>query len=926
MRKILLLVTICLLLIEQLVAHASKVVNLRCEYEKNPIGVDFIKPRLSWNIEAGQKGEYQIAYQVMVASSIENLFQDRGDLWNSGKTISGQSIQIAYNGKLLESQKKYYWKVKIWNNANEESTWSKPSIWETGLLNSGDWKAQWIGWNPGEPKKEEHPSIRVFKSFYLEQSTTEATAYVNTPCYFELYINDKKVGKDVLSPSVIDVNRGYSFYVSYNVSSYLRKGENCIEILLGKGWNKSDTSSVRFQCHIRSGISSIDIVTDSTWNVSNSPYSTIGKWKWDNFGGELYKAKSGDIYKKACESDEKNRAKVYVLKDASLKSRAQLSPLNRVGKPIRPIKCNELSNNVFVFDFGTILTGWMKLKMTKLNAGDTVTIYYADKLYTTFGPKLSGTGSPGSPHNALKFLDKNDSVGFSTYNQFDQFVSAGGSKEAFCSKFNYHAFRYAIVKGLSFKPELSNAEAMLIETDLEQSGTFQCSNELFNRMHKVNEWTMRCLNLGGYMVDCPHRERMGYGAEGSVSIESAIMNYNMASFLNKSMKDWANAQNAQTGFLPHLAPENGVVGGGGPAWGGGMASIIWRTYLYYGDKKILEDGYEPMKRYIDYLESLCTNGILRDFGGTWDFLGDWVAPGRGMDTKNWAPKQANELFNNCYRLYLWQILEKTAVVLGYSNEVVRCRSNLNELRPKIHQAFYNPELKFYVLDEQTYQIMPLITGVVPADLKPMIIDRLVNGILNKNNGHLDTGVLGTYFLIQYLQEIGRDDILFTITNQESYPGWGYMLKQGATTWWEQWNGYWSQVHNSFTSLDSWFYQGLAGIRPDPEEPGFKKIIIKPAVVGDLTWVKASYNSAFGQIVSNWKKEKNSLYLDIRIPANATATVYFPTNQMDLVFADNINIEKSIGIRYLRSENGMLLFSVQSGTYHFKIKDFDQAKL
>ena len=222
--------------------------------------------------------------------------------------------------------------------------------------------------------------------------------------------------------------------------------------------------------------------------------------------------------------------------------------------------------------------------------------------------------------------------------------------------------------------------------------------------------------------------------------------------------------------------------------------------------------------------------------------------------------------------------------------------------------------------------MPLITGVVPADLKPIILDRLVKGILNKNNGHLDTGVLGTYFLIQYLQEIGRDDILFTITNQDSYPGWGYMLKQGATTWWEQWNGYWSQVHNSFTSLDSWFYQGLAGIRPDPEEPGFKKIIIKPAVVGDLTWVKASYNSAFGQIVSNWKKEKNSLYLDIRIPTNATATVYFPTNQIDLVYAENKNIEKSFGIKYLRSENGMLLFSVQSGTYHFKIKDFDQAKL
>ena len=293
----------------------------------------------------------------------------------------------------------------------------------------------------------------------------------------------------------------------------------------------------------------------------------------------------------------------------------------------------------------------------------------------------------------------------------------------------------------------------------------------------------------------------------------------------------------------------------------------------------MERNFEACRRHILAIESHAKDGIVRAFGGKWDFIGDWVPPERGMDTDKWPPKPAAELFNNCYRLYLREQLARMADVLGRHDQAQACRAEIARLQPLIHAAFYDKDRQVYVLDEQTYQLMPLMTGVVPESLRPMILRKLEHGIRVNRKGHLDTGMLGTYFLLRYLQEIDRNDLLFTVVNQTTYPGWGYMLSQGATTWWEQWNGYWSQIHSCFTSLDGWFYQGLAGIRPGT--PGFKEIIIKPAVVGDLTWVKAHYDSPYGRIVSNWRREGHTVALDVTIPANTTATVYLPGGDGDV---------------------------------------------
>jgi alpha-L-rhamnosidase len=293
--------------------------------------------------------------------------------------------------------------------------------------------------------------------------------------------------------------------------------------------------------------------------------------------------------------------------------------------------------------------------------------------------------------------------------------------------------------------------------------------------------------------------------------------------------------------------------------------------------RVLEENYDSVKRYVDCLEEISRkNGdILTGKTGKFSFIGDWVAPGRGMDSKDQPSPKAREIFNNCYRINQMNLLVNMAKVLGKDEHAAAYARRVEEIRPKIHEALYDPQAGHYVIDEQAYYVMPLMTGVVPDELRETVFRKLEENIMEKNQGHLDTGMLGTYFMMEYLREVGRSDLVFAMFNQTTYPSWGYMIEQGATTFWEQWNGYWSHVHSCFTSADNWLYQGLAGIQADPAAPGFKNVIIKPAVVGDVTWVKAHHDSPYGRIVSNWQRDGRNLTMDITVPANSSATVFVP---------------------------------------------------
>jgi len=939
-----------LLLLPGAASPALEVGGLRCEYAARPLAVETPHPRLSWLSTSDRRGARQAAWQVLVASSPELLARDRGDRWDSGRVATDQSIQVAYAGAPLASEADCWWQVRVWDERGKRSAWSPPARWRMGLLQAADWQAAWIGWTPPagaalRPPGDPSPWLR--KVVDLPAAPAEAFVHVNAAGYYELYVNGTKVGDDVLSPAVSDL-RHRSLYRTYDLAPCLKQGRNCIALWLGRGWfdpGRAHTAPghgrpvgpcVRLQGTLVTARARVPLRTDATWKAAPSPYATPGPWNWNNFGGERYDARQAHPRWSLPDFDDRAWDPAQVVPAPAPCAVAQTCPPNRIGQRLAARRVTELGGGRYELDFGTNLTGWLRLKLPALQAGDRVTLFYADKRFASDGPENTPAGVIKGTGSDRTFAGPRGKVRYQVFNQSDEFTSAGGAREEFCSKFNYHGFRYVILEGLPAPPRPADAEALLIDSDLEEVGAFACSSELFNRLHRLNCWAVRCLDLGGYLVDCPTRERMGYG-DGQVSAETCLMNFGMPAFYTQWLEDWRLMQNPGTGELPHVAPWGG--GGGGPGWGGLFAALTWRMYLYQGDRRLLETNYPAMRRYVDFLEGRCQNNVLRAYGNQWDFLGDWVPPGRGMDTHNWPPRPAEELFNNCYRVYLWDLLRQSAAALGRADEVQRCQAALNRIRPAVHQAFYDPAKQCYVLDEQAYYLMPLLTGVTPPELRDAVFKKLEERIRVGCRGHLDTGMLGTYFLIRYLQD-GHNDLLNLIVSQETYPGWGYMLSQGATTIWEQWNGYWSQIHSCFTSLDGWFYEGLAGIRPDPAGPGFKQIIIRPAILAlskveepalsgvegpalskvegpaGLTWVRAHHDSPYGRISSAWRRDGRKLAMDITLPANTTATVVVPAATPDDVRESGRPAGEAAGVQRLRDEPHAAVFAVGAGTYRF----------
>jgi len=884
-------------------AQAAEVTNLRCEYRENPLGIDATRPRLRWVIDSARRGERQTAYQILVAGSEELLKKDKGDLWDSGKVASDQSIQVEYAGKALESRTYCHWKVRVWDKDGKTSDWSKSAFWSMGLLKPEDWQAKWV-----KAGGDSSPWLR--KEFTLATVPERATAFVNVKGYYELYVNGKKVSDDVLAPAV-SVYAKRSLYNTYDIRKYLRPGPNCVGVWMGLGlvFCKDIAPLARVQLDMSVGGKREVVGTDATWTWMPSTHTEF-RWSWCGNGGEHIDMRRDipDWSEPGC-AGGKWLAVEGIPAPVGVAS-AQSCPPNRIIKTFPMVSCTALTTNAWELDFGTNLTGWMKLRLPKLEAGQQVTIRFADKRLASAKEEVTPVKKYELAPGTWKIETPGGPIAYTVYGQGVVFTSGGKAGEQCCYKFNYAGFRYAIVEGLPAKPAAGDAEALMIDSDIEPAGSFECSNDLLNRIMQLNSWTVRCLTLGGYAVDCPHRERMGYG-DGQVSIDMQMMSRDAATFYTKSAVDWLDSQNVETGMSAQYAPMPSNDQCCWFLWGGTLNVLPWKSYLYYGDRRLLERAYEPMERYPSvYIESFYKDGVKRTGGSTGC---DWVAPAHGMQ----GPPGTDEMFANCYRVYLYDLLAKSADALGRTDDARRHRAKIAELKPLIHATYYNRNEKLYVIDEQLLQALSLMLGIVPENLRKTIEKKLEDITLVKNKGHLDTGMLGTYFLFQYLQQSERNDLAFTMATQQDFPGWGYMLAQGATTMWEQWDGYWSQIHSCYTSPGGWMYQGLAGIRPDETGPGFKKIMIKPGVVGDLTWVKCGYDSIHGKIVSNWKREGDKLTMEVTIPANTTATVFVPAKDAAEVSESGKPAAKAEGVKFLRMEKAAAVYDVLSGTYRFQ---------
>ncbi len=902
-RILLTLILTCWAVAGQSGAPAS---GLTCEYLVNPLGIDVARPRLSWLLSPGARGRAQTAYRVLVASSSENLSKDRGDVWDSGRVNSTQSTWVEYGGRALGSGQKCFWKVRVWDEAGRPSPWSREALWSMGILSTPEWYGRWIGLPRPDGVKEGTPLPFPWlrKTIQLKGRPRSATAYVNAQGYYELYVNGKKVGDQVLAPAVSDFSKR-NLYLTHDIAEYLAPGDNCIALWLGRGWYVRGHPGVihdgpivraQFDVMLADG-TAVRIGTDETWKVRESPITPLGKGTaFGDYGGERYDSRLELAGWNLAGLDDSGWKQAALFSPPQVVTAAQMVEPNRIIQPVKPVKIEESAPGVYMVQMERNYTGWFEIRLPSgLAAGSVVRLEYAD-----FPP------SGGR---------------FSTNNQRDEVVLKGGEAQTFCSRFNYHAFGWVRITGLSGPPSLEDMKGYLIHTGYEAAGEFESSNDLLNRIYRTVTWTYRCLTLGGYVVDCPHRERLGYGGDAGTSIETGMFNFTAGGLYNRWSADWRAAQDPRSGDLPYTAPNYQDQGGGGPMWSGFIITLPWQLYLQYGDRRALETNYPAMQKWLEFAATRTVDKMLQPYNSfgmrmpQWNFLGDWVAPRRNGQGDIGRDPQSAKLINNLHYLYTLQIMAKVAAILDKKTDAARYEADAAALQVVLHERFFDSARGIYAGGEQPYLAMPLLLGVTPTALRDSVTRTLEQTILVKNSGHIDAGMHGTYFLLMFLMEEDRNDLVYTMATKTDYPSWGNMLEQGATTIWESWNGM-SHIHDTLISIGSWFIQGLGGIRIDEKSPGFRHFVIKPAPVGDLTFARTRYRSPYGPIASNWRLDKGVMHLEVTVPPGTTAAVYVPASSPTDVTEGGRAAARARGVRSSRVEKGKAVFEVDAGQYSF----------
>ena len=870
-------------------AAIFRVFDLRSEYQVNPIGID-VSPRLSWRVLSNHRGFSQEAYQVIVASSLNKLNVENADVWNSGRVVSSQSVGIAIYNKVMQSRQRYYWKVRVWKNSREVSDWSAPAYFEMGLLSSDDWKSGWIGYVPGMPGR-----VLYFKgTFTPRMAIKQARAYVSGLGFYELYINHKKVGDHVLDPAQSTYSKRV-YYVTYDVSRYFNQTANSIVVPVAPGW--LGTPRLRMQIEVTYQDNTTEILnSDRFRSVIGGPIisSTI-------FDGENYDARldTDKLYAPGIPQGLMNEewAWAHNTDDPTGKMVAQKIEPIRVVEEITPILKQELRPGIYVFDAGRNLAGWVALKVNG-QKGTKVSIRYAETLYK------DGTVNQENLRNAKST---------------DTYILKGDGMERWEPAFTYHGFRYFQIEGLSDKPRTGDITVKVVRTDVAKTGTFECSNPLLNSIQKMVVNT-EASNLHSVPTDCPQRdERMGWLNDLTVRIEQAIYNFNLSRFYPKFIDDIQDTQD-EKGTITCVAPFRFGMRPADPV-SASYLLLAQKCYEFYGDRRIISEHFDGMKAWVDYLYSRTKDGIV-----DYSYYGDWCPPREFLADPNGSGVSKDtpgRMISTGYLYLCSKLLSDMAKILNKQDIAVRYAHIADETAKAINHHYWNEEIGGYASNNQASNSFALYLGIVDTTRIPRVVNNLVNDV-KKHDYHLTTGNLCTKYLLEMLTEHGHVDVAYKIAAQSTYPSWGFMLKNGATTLWERWEFLTGDAMNSHNhpmmgSIGSWFYKYLLGIVPESAHPGFEEFVIKPYIPRELTFAKGSLETVKGTIKVSWKKEENILTMDITIPENTKAKVYIPTKDKKTITEGNRNISLVKEITWLPKIGDDVVLLVPSGNYHFKCK-------
>ena len=877
-------------------------VGLKCDHAVAPLGVDAANPRFLWRLNSEQRGARQTAYQVLVANTWSTLNKDKGDLWDSGKVTADETVGIPYKGKALASSQPVFWKVRAWDASSQPGPWSEPAAFTMGVLSDADWQAKWIG-----AVDTNLQSMLLRREFTVKPGLRRALVHVCGLGQYELSVNGKKSGEDLLSPGWSKYDQT-CLYDTHDLTASLKPGANAVGLTLGNGmYRVVGGRYVKF----KGSFGPLKVIAQLRLEYADGSVETIGtdaQWRVNPgaltftcvYGGEDFDARKYPVGWDTAGVDVAGWPTAMELAGpgGALRGVSAAAPPLRARETILPVARKPLTNGVEVFDLGQNAPIMPRLTVEG-PAGSSVRIM------------------PGELLNADGSVDR---VSPGRGRSWWQYTLAGQAEEAWFPQFHYQGCRYLQVQCLPAGtngelPVVKGLSGVVVHTSSEPVGEFACSNELFNRTRTLIRWAQRA-NLVSVISDCPHRERLGWLEQYHLNGPSLRYEFDLAQLFTKGMNDMRDSQLA-SGMVPSIAPEYTIFGKGrdddsnafrnSPEWGSAIVLVPWQQHEFTGDTELLRRHYDDMKRYVAYLDTKASFGIL-DFG-----LGDWYDI--GPKPPGVAQLTPRALTATAFYFYDAWVLAQTAKLLGLAPEAKQFAGKADAIRAAFNAKFFDRAKLSYATGSQCANAIPLVMGLCEEPNRAAVLAALVKDVQAKGN---TAGDVGYRYVLRALADGGRSDVIFAMNNQSDKPGYGYQLKMGATSLTEAWDARRSSSQNHFMlgQIMEWFYGDLAGIAPDPDGPGFKRILIRPQPVGDVTWAKASYNSVRGKIESGWKRDGKRFSLNVTVPANATATVYLPAKSAESVKESGRMASGQAGVKFLRSEGDRVLFEVGAGKYDF----------
>ncbi len=879
-------------------------VNLRVEYGENPIGIDVLKPRFSWELRANVRNVAQIAYDIRVASSPENLKKGTPLVWTTTKVMSVQSNQISYEGPEPKPGERLYWTVRVWDNHYRITDWAKPAYWETGLLKPSDWTASWI-----EPKGDESPQDLqadplLRKTFRINKRVRSARLYITAHGLYQVEINGLKPNDWQFTPGWTSYNKHLQ-YQTYDVTELLQTGQNAIGVILGDGWYRGQLSwnnsraiygktlglLAQLKIDYRDGSSDL-VVTDQSWKSGKGPILMS-----EIYHGEIYDARLEVPGWSSPRFNDDTWDPVEVRNYDKKNLSAQTAPPVRPTAELRPVRIFSAPNGDTIVDIGQNMVGWVRIKVGG-PAGTKITLRHAE------------------------VLDKNGNMYYDNLRSAKQtveYILNGDGKEVFEPHFTFQGFRFVKVSGYPGDLRKENFTGIVIHSDMEPVGSFTCSDTLINQLQLNIQWGLRG-NFLDVPTDCPQRdERMGWTGDAQVFAPTACYNYNTAAFFTKWLKDLAFDQ-FPDGRVPHVIPD--ILGGGGSTgWADASVIVPWTLYRQYGDKRILENQYASMKAWVNYMKEQAGDTYLWTNGS---HFGDWLAfastasdyPGATTD---------KDLIATAYFAWSSKLMANIAEILNKKEDTKFYLELYSNISDAFNREFFTPNGRL-VSNTQTAYALALTFGLAPEGQRPEIAARFARDV--KSFGHITTGFLGASLVNPLLSEFAYNDLAYMLLMRKDYPSWLYPVTKGATTIWERWDGIKpdgtfqdagmnSFNHYAYGAIGSWIYGQVGGLQADESATAYKKIKIRPVIGGGLTHARAEHYSMYGKIVSEWKTDRGRLYMNVVIPPSSSAEVFVKTSDPAQVTESGQPASSRPEIRFLKMDQGYAVYHLGSGSYTFE---------